>query len=101
MTLLAGIGALSVLAARRLSTRACALGGGALIAGTALGVLGVGLHALPLYIAALAITGCGWGVAYAMPAADERMGINHTYPHDISSYAARAFLIAAWLRSAH
>jgi MFS family permease len=64
--LLTAVGATSVIAARRLPVQSSSIAGcGALIIGTALGALGVGVHMLPLYIAALVITGAGWGIAYA------------------------------------
>ncbi|HIW90411.1 MAG TPA: MFS transporter [Candidatus Corynebacterium avicola] len=66
VVLLTGVGATSVLVARRVPVRSSSIAGcGALIIGTALGAFGVGAHVLPLYIAALVITGVGWGVAYA------------------------------------
>lgn len=66
VVLLTGVGAASVIAARRAPVRSASIAGcGALIIGTALGALGVGVHILPIYVAALVITGMGWGVAYA------------------------------------
>lgn len=63
---IAGVGTVSVILMRRSSADAGFLvGTSTLAAGTILGVVAVTLHALPLYFVALALTGWGFGTAYA------------------------------------
>lgn len=66
VAMLAGVGAIAAFAMRRRSPRTTVIfGTAALATGTALSLVALGFESLPFYLAATAITGMGFGTAFA------------------------------------